>query len=114
MSNLLFHLVFPISESEFDEGEEEDDESEEDDVFAEAEVENATMSSSPLRNNKSTDSNQRALRAAHKPEELREQYERFFLEYMQEDKVYPEYSFLILVASEMIFISAKIRHEELR
>ena len=97
MSNLLFHLVFPISESEFDEGEEEeDDESEEDDVFAEVEVVNATMSSSPLRNNKSTDSNQRASRAAHKPEELREQYERFFFEYMQEDKVRPEYFFLIL------------------
>ena len=82
-------FIFPIPESEFDEGdEEEEDESEEDDVFAEAEVENATMSSSPLRNNKSADSNQGPLRAAHKPEELREQYERFFIEYMQGDKVY--------------------------
>ena len=91
-------FIFPIPESEFDEGdeEEEEDESEEDDVFAEVEVVNATMSSSPLRNNKSTDSNQRASRAAHKPEELREQYERFFFEYMQEDKVCPVYFFLIL------------------
>ena len=97
-------FIFPISESEFDEGDdEEDDESEEDDVFAEAEVENATMSSSPLRNNKSTESNQRALRAAHKPEELREQYERFFLEYMEEDKVCPEYFFLILYLHLKLF-----------
>ena len=83
-----------LLESEFDDDdddEENDSEDEdEDDVFAEEDVENPTMSPSPLRRIKSIDINKRstgAVPAARKPEELREQYERIFLEYLQEDKV---------------------------
>ena len=62
-------------------------------MFAEADVENPTMSPSSLRRNKSIDSNRRstgAVPAARKPDDLREQYERIFLEYLQEDKVRSE------------------------
>ena len=113
-----YHLpalfIFSLPESEFDEGDddEEDDDSEddEDDVFAETDVENASVSPSSLRRNKSIDSNQRstgAVTAARKPDDLREQYESIFLEYLQEDKVRLEPNFPILNEAANTFISAK-------
>ena len=79
-------------------------------MFAEADVENPTMSPSSLRRNKSIDSNRRstgAVPAARKPDDLREQYERIFLEYLQEDKVRLEPNFPILNEAANTFISAK-------
>ena len=92
----MYQLYYLLSttESEFDEGDdegdEEDESEDEEDVFAEADVENTSMSPSSLRRNKSIDSNRRstgAVPAARKPDDLREQYESIFLEYVQEDKV---------------------------
>ena len=87
-------MYFSFPESEYDEGDDdeegESEDEDEDDVFAETDVDNAPTSPSCLPRNKSVDSNQRstgAVAVARKPEDLREQYERFFLEYLQEDKV---------------------------
>ena len=96
---MVYQLYYLLSttESEFDEGDddEEDESEDEEDVFAEADVENASMSPSSLRRNSSIERNHNqrstgAVPAARKPDDLREQYERIFLEYLQEDKVRSE------------------------
>ena len=93
---MVYQLYYLLSttESEFDEGDddEEDESEDEEDVFAEADVENASMSPSSLRRNSSIERNHNqrstgAIPATRKPDDLREQYESIFLEYVQEDKV---------------------------